>query len=215
MGRGKKPDPIEKRPDETFLQWRARLARAQETVRRQGEDIVTPERLAKGDMQPALSPDQARARTYRKRSTSSLTRLCARGVIDSEQLAAAQEIAIHCERVRSEVRMSSGTLSEQVDCSDSGKSYGAEHLHRVCMERAYTEWRSALRQPRGMVLDMVTEDHKLAAIAARYGRSWRRAIEILREALNVWPQYKREAFHGITQDDIDRINQRLNQKNAA
>ncbi len=201
-------DPLAKRPDETDLQWRSRVAKAQETLRKQGEDIVTPERLAQGDLEPALSPDQERARTYRKRSTSSLVRLCARGVIDKDQLAAAQEIAMYCERIRSEVGVSSGGLSEQVDCSGSGKNYGAEHLHRVCMERAYTEWRSDLCQPRGMVLDMVTEDHRLAAIAARYGRNWRRAIDTLRAALNIWPQYKREAFQGITQDDVDRANAR-------
>lgn len=204
----KKSDPHAKRRDETHLQWRARLAREQETNRKQGEKIVTKERLAKGDLVEAYSPDQERARTYRRRSTSSLARLCARGVIDNDQLAAAQEIAMHCERIRSEVRTASGALAEQVDCSGSGKSYGAEHLHRVCMERAYTEWRSDLRQPRGMVLDMVTEDHRLAGIAARYGRNWRNAIETLRSALNIWPQYKREAFQGITQDDVDRANAR-------
>lgn len=209
MGKAKKIDPDAKRPDETFLQWRARLARAQETRRRQGEDIITPERKGKGDLEEVGAKVQGQARTYRKRSTSSLLRLCARGVIDADQLAAAQEIAIHCERIRSEARGSSGALSEQVDCSGSGRNYGAEHLHRVCMERAYTEWRSSLKQPRGMVLDMVTEDHKLAAIAARYGRSWRKAIEVLRYALNVWPQYKREAFNGITQDDVDAINRRV------
>lgn len=204
----KQIDPQAKRPDETHLQWRARLAREQETRRKTGEDVITPERLAKGDLEEVGAKTQGIARTYRKRSTSSLARLCARGVIDSDQLAAAQEIAMHCERIRSEVRGSSGGLSEQVDCSGSGKSYGAEHLHRVCMERAYTEWRSDLRQPRGMVLDMVTEDHRLAAIAARYGRNWRRAMDTLKEALNVWPQYKREAFDGITQDDVDRANAR-------
>lgn len=207
MARSKR-DPLAKRSDETDLQWRARVARAQETARKQGEDIVTPERVAKGDLMPAYSPDQERARTYRKRSTSSLARLCARGVIDRDQLAAAQEIAMHCERIRNEVGTASGGLSEQVDCSGSGRNYGAEHLHRVCMERAYTEWRSDLKQPRGMVLDMVTEDHKLAAIAARYGRNWRRAIDTLRTALNVWPQYKREAFDGIKQEDVDRANAR-------
>lgn len=208
MAKTKKPDPLAKRPDETFLQWRARLARAQETRRAVGEDVITPERRSKGDLEEVGAKEQGRHRTYRQRSTSSLLRLCARGVIDADQLAAAQEIAMHCEMIRREVRGSTGGLSEQVDCSGSGKAYGAEHLHRVCMERAYTEWRSSLKQPRGMVLDMVTEDHKLAGIAARYGRNWRRAMEILREALNVWPQYKREAFQGITQEDVDASNAR-------
>lgn len=208
MGKPKKTDPLAKRNDETFLQWRSRLARAQETARGAGEDIITPERKAKGDMETALSPDQERARTYRARSTSSLARLCARGVIDAEQLAAAQEIASEALRLQGEVGYANGSVEARVDCSNSGKTYGAEHLHRVCMERAYTEWRMSLRQPRGMVLDMVTRDNKLAGIAAHYGRSWRKAIETLKEALNVWPQFKREAFQGISQEDVDRANAR-------
>lgn len=204
----KQTDPLAKRADETHLQWRSRIARMDETKRRAGEDIVTPERRSKGDLEEVNAKTQGLARSYRKRSTSSLLRLCARGAITPDQLASAQEIAIHCDRIRREVRMSSGSLSEQVDCS-SGGSYGAEHLHRVCMERAYTEWRSDLKQPRGMVLDMVTEDHKLAAIAARYGRNWKRAMELLTEALNRWPQYKREAFNGITQNDLDVINRKV------
>lgn len=204
----RKTDPLDKRPDETDLQWRSRLARMQETQRRQGEDIITPERLAKGDLEGVGAQTQGQARSYRKRSTSSLTRLCARGVIDADQLAAAQEIAMHCERIRNDAGGSSGGLSEQVDCSNSGRNYGEETLHRVCMERAYTEWRSDLRQPRGMVLDMVTEDHQLAAIASRYRKSWRKAVEVLKEALNIWPQYKREALDGITQEDVDEANRR-------
>ena len=208
MAKAKKTDPLAKRPDETFLQWRARLARAQETRRQVGEDVITPERRSKGDLEEVGAKEQGRARTYRKRATSSLARLCARGVIDIHQLAAAQEIAEHCDRIRREVRGSGGGLTEQVDCSGSGTAYEAENLHRVQMERAYTEWRADLRHPRGMVLDMVTEDHRLAAIAARYGRNWSVAIETLRGALNVWPQYKRDAFNGISQDDVDASNAR-------
>jgi hypothetical protein len=204
----KAPDPLAKRPDETDLQWRSRLAREQETRRRQGEDIVTPERKAKGDLEEINAKVDGLVRSYRQRTNSSLARLCVRGVIDADQLAAAQEVAMHCQRIRDEVRGSSGALSEQVDCSSSGKNYGAEHLHRVCMERAYTEWRADLPQPRGMVLDMVTEDHKLAAIAARYGRNWKRAIMTLKEALDAWPHYRREAFDGIRQEDVDRANAR-------
>lgn len=207
--RRKAIDPLAKRRDETFLQWRARLAREQETKRGKGDDIVTPERLAKGDLQPALSPDQERARTYRKRSTSSLARLCVRGALDANQLGAAQEIAQIALRIGGEVGYGTSSAEARVDCSGSGHTYGDEHLHRVCLERAYTEWRSALKQPRGMVLDMLTEDHRLAAIATRYGRNWKRAMEALREALNVWPQYKREAFQGITQEDVDRINRKV------
>lgn len=208
MARRRNIDPMAKRADETNLQWRARLARIQETKRGQGEDIVTPERLKKGDLEQT-SGKSGVVRFYRQRSTSSLARLCARGVIDSDQLAAAQEVAIEAERLGRDASLSSGGITEQVDCSGSGKGFAEEALHRVCMERAYTNWREALPAPKGMVLAMLLEDNKLAAIASRNGRSWRKAVEVLKEALNVWPQFKRDAFKGITQDDVNEANRRV------
>lgn len=207
-GKRKQTDPQAKRPDETDLQYRSRLAREQETRRRLGEDVITPERRAKGDLEEVGAKEQGRARTYRQRSTSSLLRLCARGVIDADQLAAAQEIAIEATRIKSDVDYGSSSAEARVDCSGSGRSYGDEHLRRVQIERAYTDWRSALALPRGLVLDMVCEDHQLAAIARRYNRSWGKAMDILRDALNKWPECKREAYNRIRQDDVDAANQR-------
>lgn len=201
-------DPLTKRPDETDLQWRARLARAQETRRKAGEDIITPERMAKGDLEEFNAKVQGVHRSYRQRSTSSLARLCVRGVLTSDQLAAAQEIATIIHSIGAEVGYASGSIEARVDCSSSAKSHGADHLHRVCMERAYTKWRSALPHPKGMVLDMLTEDHRLAAIAARYGRNWRVAIGTLKDALDDWPEHRQRAFKDITQDDVDRSNER-------
>lgn len=204
----RKTDPKDKRPDENHLQWRSRVARMQETERRQGEDIVTPQRKAKGDLESALSPDQERARTYRQRSTSSLARLAMRNAITKDQLAAAQEIAQIALRIGADVGYASGAAEARVDCGNSAANYGQEALHRVQIERAYSAWRLALALPRGLVLDMVTEDHQLAAIARRYNRSWGKAMLILKDALNAWGDYKREAFDGISQDDVDRVNAR-------
>jgi hypothetical protein len=208
MGRTRKVDPLAKRRDETDLQWRARIARVQETRRNQGEDIVTAERLAKGDLQPALSPDQERARTYRARSTSSLARLAMRGALTKDQLAAAEEIGQVALRIASDVGYASGSVEARVDCGNSGRAYGEETLYRVQIEQAYNRWRLALALPRGMVLDMVKEDNKLAAIARRYNRSWGKAMEVLKDALNEWPRFKREAFDGITDDDVARADAR-------
>ena len=208
MAKTKKTDPLAKRPDETFLQWRARLARAQETKRQVGEDVITPERRSKGDLEEVGAKEQGRHRTYRQRSTSSLLRLCARGVLTPDQLAAAQEIAMEATRIKNEVDYGSSSAEARVDCSGSGRTYGAEHLHRVCVEQAYTKWRAALPAPRGLVLDMVCDDHQLAAIARRYNRSWGKAVRILREALDEWPAHKHKAFQSIRQDDVDASNAR-------
>lgn len=206
--RRKQIDPQAKRADETDLQWRSRLAREQETRRRQGEDIITPERRSKGDLEEVNAKTQGLARSYRKRSTSSLLRLCARGALTPDQLAAAQEISMEATRIKSDVDFGSSSAEARVDCSGSGRAYGAEHLHRVCIEQAYTCWRNSLPTPRGLVLDMVCEDHQLAAIARRYNRSWRKAMSILREALDEWPVHKHKAFQSIRQDDVDASNAR-------
>lgn len=204
----RKRDPLAKRHDETDLMWRARLARAQETRRQQGEDIVTPERLAKKDLEIASAPDQSRARTYRKRSTSSLSRLAIRGAISSDQLAAAQEIAQIAQGIGRDVGYASGSIEARVDCGSSRRAYGSETLYRVQIEQAYNAWRAKLIYPRGLVLDMICEDHQLAAIARRYNRSWVKAMLILKDALDEWPLCKRDAFDGIDQSDVDRANAR-------
>lgn len=210
MARAKRnSDPLAKRRDETDLQWRSRVARTQETRRQQGEDIITPERRAKGDLEEIGAKVSGQARSYRPRCTSSLTRLCARGVIDKDQLGAAQEVAMIVERIQREVGTASGGLAEQVDCSGSRYTHGEETLHRVCMERAYDKWRGLLPAPKRMVLDMVTHDNQLAAIARRHNTNWRKAIKVLRAALDEWPRCKSEAFDGITQEDVDASMQRV------
>ena len=196
-------DPLAKRRDETDLQWRSRVARTQETRRKVGEDIVTPETLAQGGLEPASSPDNERARTYRRRSTSSLVRLTDRGVITKDQLAAAMEIAQIAERIGSEVGVRGGAVAARVDCEGSGRNYVAEGLNRVRAERAYSVWRLRLPLPRRLVLDMVTEDHQLAAIAARHHKGWRAAIVMLKDALDLWDDCKRDAWKRIEQDDVD------------
>lgn len=201
-------DPLAKRKDETDLQWRSRVARTQETRRKQGEDIVTPETLAQGGLESGYSPDQERARTYRRRTTSSLARLAMRGVITDDQLYAAQELALISERIGRDVATASGNLSARVDNGSGNRDHAAESLRRVQIEQAYSRWRLAIPLPRQMILDMVREDNQLAAIARGYHRSWVTAIGMLREALDEWGRFKREAFDTITQDDVDAAAQR-------
>jgi len=208
MAKGRS-DPNAKRRDETYLQWRSRLARQQETARRQGEDIVTPETLAQGGLERAMSPDQERARTYRRTTKSSLARLKDRGVITDEQHASALEIAEVVERIERGVGVASASLAARVDCSGGRYDPHMESLHRVRMERAYSAWRRALPLPRRMFLDMVTEDHQLAMIARRHNRSWVWAIRALKECLDTWPDERKRAFDAIDQDDLDRAVQKV------
>lgn len=201
-------DPLAKRRDENDLQWRSRVARTQETDRKAGEGIVTPEALAHGGLEDAYSPDGSNVRTYRRRATSSLIRLADRCVLDKDELAAAQEIALIAERIGSAVGVRVGALAARVDCEGSGRDYVAESLGRVRAERSYSVWRLSIPQPRGMVLDMVTEDHNLASIAARHGRNWARAVKVLKQSLAMWEQCKRDAWERIGQDDVDAAEKR-------
>lgn len=202
-------DPKAKRADETHLQWRSRLARLKETDRKCGEQIVTPEALAQGGLEEAYAPDQSRARTYRRRSTSSLLRLNQRGVITDDQLAAAHEIALIPERLASDVTARGSSYGARVDCEGSNRDFGFESLSRVRIERAYSVWRLRLPLPRRLVLDMVTEDYQLAAIAKRHHTGWRRAIVVLKDALDLWHELKREAYDAINQDDLDEARRRI------
>lgn len=205
MAKRKRTDPTAKRADETDLQWRSRVARHQEVKRQFGEDIVTPEALAKGDLEEAIAPKgENRDKTYRRRSKSSLERLNNRGVITDRQLVAAREVAQVAERIEAEVGMATASMEAKVDNGAGGYDPHYESLHRVRMERAYSEWRKLLPMPRRMIIDMVIKDSKLAAIARSHNRGWRGAIVTLRECLDAWQEEKRRAFAGIDQADVDR-----------
>lgn len=205
MAKGKKKhDPDAKRPDETDLQWRSRMARKQETQRKFGEGIVTPETLAQGGLEKIIAPNGAnRDTTLKRRTASSLARLESRGVITSEQLWAAQEIALEAERLEAPLRAKTMGMVDRVDCGGSARDPHAESLHRVRMARAYSTWRLRIPLPRRMVIDMVMQDYRLAAIAASYNRSWRKAIVVLKYCLDMWAEEKRAAFDGIDQEDVD------------
>lgn len=212
MAKRRNRDPLAKRHDENDLQWRSRVARASHERRVASEPIVTAETLAKGDLEPAFVSDAetgTRAETYRRRSTSSLARLNARGVITDDQLAAAQEIAIIYERIGADVAVGSGSASERVDNDGGAGSYGGESYHRVCLNQAYSRWRLKLPLPRALVLDMVTEDHQLAIIAQRHHKGWRKAIAMLKDALDMWADMKREAFDSISEADVEWLNSKV------
>ena len=149
------------------------------------------------------------SQTYRRRSTASLGRRERRGVLTADQLASAQELALLFERIGADVALSNSAIAARVDCATGSSSYGGESLHRVCLEQAYSAWRKQLPLPRGLVLDMIREDHQLARIASRHHRSWSKAIEMLKDALDQWQQLRRETAKSISQSDVDRAQERI------
>ena len=206
-----KPDPMAKRPDETHLQWRSRLARKQETERKKGEDIVTPEALRQGGLQERTiwHEGKAGAKSYVRKSRSALAYMRERGNLSDEQFYSAQRIAEIAEMIERSVAVGCASLEARVDCSGSARDALNESLYRVRAEGAYTEWRSKLPVPRRMVIDMVTKDAGLAFIAAEHNMGWKRAREILTDALDAWPGILAKYVKVIDQEDLDRQHARL------
>lgn len=205
-----KQDPMAKRPDENHLQWRARLARMEETRRRQGEDTVTPEAKLHGLTEALVQDDEGRTwQSYRRKSRSALAYMRERGNLTDDQFYSAQRIAEIAELLERTVAVSCASLEARVDCTGSARDALNESLYRVRAEGAYTEWRSKLPLPRRMVIDMVTQDSGLAEIAAQHNMGWRRAREILTDALDAWPEIFARYCGKIDQDDLDRQHARL------
>lgn len=204
-GKTKKPDPSAKRPDETDLQWRSRLAREQETKRKLGEDVITPERRAKGDLEEVGAKEQGRHRSYRAKCRSAALRLYERGALSAEQAAAAVEIRAIAERVMSAVSVKGASLEGRVDCQSGANDSGLETLRRVRAEQAYNEWRLKIPSPRGMVLEMIFEDSHFAAIAKQHNSYWRKAIMDYKNALDLWGDCLRSARARIHQEDLDNM----------
>ena len=100
-------------------------------------------------------------------------------------------------------------MEARVDCSGSARDALNESLYRVRAEGAYTEWRANLPLPRRMVIDMVTQDAGLKAIAAQHGMGWSRARDVLTEALDRWPTILAKYVKVIDQEDVDAQHARL------
>lgn len=211
MARGNKRDPMAKRHDETDLQWRSRLARMNETKREKGEGIVPTETLNHGGLEKASveGDDGRRWDTYRRHRVSALKGLNERGLLSDGQYYAALQIARVAERLERNAGVSCASMEARVDCSGSGGDKLVESLSDVRLERAYSVWRLSLPLPRRMIIDMVTRDHRLKAIAARYNMGWPRASRLLRNALEDWADIYAAAMRNIDQEDVDDMHRSL------
>lgn len=211
MAKGRKQvDKNARRSGETHFQWRARIAAQIEAERIKGEQLVTPETLAQGGLEKGFVTDGPhRVETYHRRRPSALKAMNDRGRISDEQYYSALQIARIAERIEAQATFRGGSTEVRVDCMGSAKDILVESLYDVRAERAYTEWRQRLPMPRRMIVDMVTHDHRLKAIAARYSTGWPRASRLLRQALDSWPDIFAAAMREIDQQDVDNAHARL------
>lgn len=211
MAKGRtKQDPLARRAGETIWEWRSRLAAQADAQERRGQDTVTPEAKRHGLTEGLVKDDEGRTwQSYRRKSRSALAYMRERGNLTDDQFYSAQRIAEIAEMLQRSVGIGCASLEARVDCSGSARDALNESLYRVRAEGAYTEWRAKLPLPRRMVIDMVTQDSGLKAIASQHSMGWPKAQEILKAALDLWPETFAKYVGRIDQDDLDRQHARL------
>jgi hypothetical protein len=138
-----------------------------------------------------------------------LARLYKNGTIDSEQLASAVEIALVAERIARDVSIRTASLETRVDVTRIGDGGFFEALGQVRREVAYSWWRARLRQP-APVLDMlVCEPAGYTVVAKRYRMGNERALTLLIDALDLWPEALSLAFKQVDEKDLAIAHARL------
>lgn len=206
-----KGDPLAKRKDETDLQYRSRLAAHQEAQERKGQPIATRETLKQGGLTEGHVRHESGtiATTYTRKARSALAYMRERGNLTDDQFYSAQQIAGIAESIERQVSLGCASMEARVDCSGSARDALVESLYRVRAEGAYTEWRSKLPLPRRMVIDMVTQDTGLASIASQHNMGWDRARDVLKAALDAWPDIFATYCGKIDREDLDAQHARL------
>lgn len=217
MAKGAKRDPLARRHGETHWTWRSRLAEQVANDAKKGESIVTAETLAQGGLEKAdvVDDDGRQWRTVQRKTRSALAHMHSRGNLSDGQYLSALQIARVVERLERSVTVGCASMEARVDCSGSSGDTLVESLYDVRLERAYSEWRKLLPMPKRMILDMVTVDHRLSAIAARHNTGWPRAQRLLRNALEQWPECFARQMREIDQEDVDAAHKRVANKTWA
>lgn len=201
-----------KRPHETDLDWRQRIAKLDQDERDRSEPIVTAETERQGDYRDEFVmhlETQTLARTKRNRHTSPFLALYERGSIDKDQYGAALEIASVAERISSAVSIRGANFAARVDQSGSAHDALVEHLTTVRLEVAYSLWRGRLPMPRRMFIDMIVGHVPLKRTALRYRMGWPRAKALLIDALDRWIEVREKVAKQIDQEDVDAARKRL------
>lgn len=165
---------------------------ARAAARRAHEAVLAADRQWTGR---EATPQTLRAVATRREG--SLARLYTAGVIDADQLAAAERIAAAHRIVVGDVVVAIASIETRVDRSPRGHGHFYEALGAVWAEVAYTRWRASLASP-AAILDMIVGGVSFTNAAKIHGMAHRRAKRLLVEALNTWSH-----FHAGAVRDID------------
>lgn len=157
--------------------------------------VVQPVRLADGveervALRERWSHKQGTAETLEhfdqaEKRPGSLARLVATGVIDRDQLAAAQQIAEAFRAIAADVEVRTASLETRVDGSRHGRAE-EQAIGRVHSDLAYTWWRGEVGRLGDMLLSVIVHDVGLTIAARRAGMGMPRARLVLAGALDLW-----------------------------
>lgn len=181
-----RPAPELKKPEGMDrLSWKLEKAR----LRRVGA------RLAPGieeavALQEAWRGIQGTPETLEREARSTegvLARLCKKGTITANQLAAAEQIRECVASLIADVGYPTTSWEARVDggrCGGGGS--GMIAYRSVRWEMAYSRWRSSVTGPISMLLEMIVDGVPYSAAAPRYRMSAKRAKRLLLDALDAW-----------------------------
>lgn len=139
----------------------------------------------------------------RAEHSTALGRLFLSGIIDRDQLAAAEQInAVH-EMIERDVGIRVVSYEPRIDCSASGRDALLEGIVMVRREMAYGWWRERLRSPRRAILDMIVgEPTAFSTVARRHRIGKNRAKNLLIHSLNLWGEALDWAAKQVDEADL-------------
>lgn len=174
-------------------------------------DGPTPEAERQGSYADVtvVADDRSQATVRRSQSSSGLVRLHENGHLSDEQFLAAQHIARVIRSIESEVSVRGASLEARVDNSNSSRDILIEHIQFVRDEVAYTNWRKKIPFPKRMVIDMISTEKSLAAIARKYRKSWVKARVILTDSLDIWITERDRVSDKVDEQDMLAAHYRI------
>ena len=204
-----------KKPGETDLQWRLRIAQLDIDVRGADGPLITPETEGHGNYTETFIrhiETNTMAWTKRNQKSSPMDVLHSRGVITADQLHAAEQIEVANSLVSGDVAVRGASLEARVDNSGGNRDLLIEGLARVWAELTYSRWRRAIPEPKAMILEMITGTEAVSRVCRRFNMRWSAARNLLIGALDTWIGLNDKVVEDVDREDIEAAHKRINRE---
>lgn len=188
LGEPLPPPPVARKPDGVSRQqWKMMKAAATEQLQATSameEDLARVVQL-RAQWRGLAGTPETLERAARSQQ-GALARLYRSGAIDANQLAAAEEIRVVVERIRSAVALPIASWETRVDAGFRPDAAHQERYGNIVGELSYTRWRADAAGPSSMLIEIIVDDTGYSVAAVRYRMSARRARALLIGALDLW-----------------------------